>query len=166
MRKILFSFLFLLLSIFPKSLSAIETSVAVDNNKFGIHILNESDQEDASRLVNSSGGDWGYMTIVIREDERDTAKWQRIFDKARRLHLIPIIRLATTQNGENWTKPDPNDITSWINFLDSLNWVIKNRYIVIGNEPNHATEWGGEVDPIGYGEYFSNLSKSLKVSNP
>jgi hypothetical protein len=145
---------------------ASENPAAVDNNKFGIHILNDSDLEDASKLVNSSGGDWGYVTLVIREDERDSARWQTVFDNARRLHLIPIIRLATKQDGGNWVKPDTEDITSWVNFLDSLNWVIKNRYIIIGNEPNHANEWGGEVNPGDYGEYFINLSKRLKISSP
>jgi len=153
MRKFIYviTFLFFLFS-FNGGALAIENPTAVSNNKFGIHIMNENDLDNAARLVNSSGGDWGYVTFVIREDERDNNRWQKAFDKARRLHLIPIVRLATIQDGGNWTKPDPNDITSWVNFLDSLNWVIKNRYIIIGNETNHATEWGGELNPEGYGE--------------
>ena len=167
MRKA--AYFFSLIFFFLNSLKfcvASENPTAVDNNKFGIHVLNDSDLEDASKLVNSSGGDWGYVTFVIREDERDSARWQKVFDNARRLHLIPIIRLATKQDGGNWIKPDIEDITSWINFLDSLNWVVKNRYIIIGNEPNHANEWGGEINPGDYGEYFINLSKRLKVSSP
>ena len=167
MRKILIVFAFLASLVFPiKTVNAIETPTSVDNNKFGIHITDESDIEDAARLVNSSGGDWGYVTFVIREDERNVNRWQNVFDKLRRQHLIPLVRIATTQDEGNWTKPDPDDISGWVNFFESLNWVIKNRYIIIGNEANHATEWGGEVDSTGYGEFVTNISKRLKLSSP
>ncbi|KKR10152.1 MAG: hypothetical protein UT39_C0022G0006 [Candidatus Woesebacteria bacterium GW2011_GWA1_39_21] len=167
MRKV---FISLILIIFPfllvKNVYAIENPTAADNNKFGIHIIDENDLDDATRLVNSSGGDWGYVTFVIREDERDPNRWQKVFDRARRLHLIPIVRIATKQDGDNWSKPDPDDISGWVNFFDSLNWVVINRYVVIGNETNHASEWGGEVNPTEYGDYFINIAKRIKVSNP
>lgn len=161
--------LFLFLTIFFSSYvysCAIENPTAVDNNRFGIHILDENDLEDAARLVNSSGGDWGYITFVIREDERDLNRWQKVFDKARRLHLIPIVRIATRQEGGNWLKPNQDNLMDWVNFFDSLNWVVKNKYVIIGNEPNHAAEWGGEVNPTEYGEYYQNLAKLLKISSP
>lgn len=167
MRNILFIlFTFFLTLLNPIGILAIDNPTSVENNKFGIHIQDEHDLEDASRLVNSSGGDWGYITFVIREDERDIPRWQKTFDKARRLRLIPIVRLATKQDGENWTKPDSDDIKNWVTFLESLNWVIKNRYIVVGNEPNHASEWGGKIDPVEYGEYYEDLVKQLKISSP
>lgn len=166
MKKIIIPLIIFVSSfLFTRPANALENPTAVDNNKFGIHIIDENDLEDASRLVNSSGGDWGYVTFVIREDERDAVRWQKVFDKARRLHLIPILRLATKQDGSNWKKPDPDDISGWVNFLDSLNWVIKNRYIIIGNEPNHATEWGGEVNSQEYGDYFTNIANRLKLSS-
>jgi hypothetical protein len=146
--------------------NAIENPLTSENNKFGIHIINESDLEDASRLVNSSGGDWGYVTLVIREDERDISRYQKIFDRARRLHLIPIVRIATKQDGENWTKPAVDDVGNWVTFFDSLNWVVRNRYIIVGNEPNHASEWGGQINPVEYAEYYENLSIKLKTSSP
>ena len=124
MRKILIVFAFLASLVIPiKTVNAIETPTSVDNNKFGIHITDENDIEDAARLLNSSGGDWGYVTFVIREDERDINRWQNVFDKLRRQHLIPLVRIATTQDEGNWTKPDPDDISSWVNFFESLNWV-------------------------------------------
>ncbi len=166
MKKISIILIFLIFIIFNTvPIYAVEDPVSVENNKFGIHITDENDLEDAGRLVNSSGGDWGYVTLVIREDERNDNRWQRVFDRLRRLHLIPIIRTATTQGGAYWTKPDPDGISDWVNFFDSLNWVTKNRYIVIGNEVNHATEWGAEVNPVEYGDYFLNFSKRLKVSS-
>lgn len=166
MRKfILLMLLPLFLFVFAKTTHATENPTAVDNNKFGIHIIDENDLPDAARLVNSSGGDWGYITLVIREDERDTGRWQGVFDQARRLHLIPIVRIATKQDGQNWSKPDPDDISGWVNFFDSLNWVTKNRYIIIGNETNHASEWGGEVNPTEYGNYFTSIAQRLKISS-
>ena len=76
MRKV---FISLILIIFPfllvKNVYAIENPTAADNNKFGIHIIDENDLDDATRLVNSSGGDRVYVTFVIREDERDPNRW-------------------------------------------------------------------------------------------
>src|SRR5689334_9461831 len=87
------------------------------NNKFGIHILDESDLPDAASLVNSNGGKWGYITFVIREDERDTARWSRAFKQMADLHLIPIVRIATKQSSGLWEKPSADTSVSWADFL-------------------------------------------------
>ena len=151
-----------LIFLMPKNLYAVENPISSPNNRFGIHILDENDLTDAANLVNSSGGDWGYVTLVIRKDERDTKRWQDIFNKMRRLHLIPIIRVATRQQVGGWEKPNPDEIDGWVSFFNSLNWVIQNRYIVIGNEPNHASEWGGEINPEEYSDYLKTFSQKLK----
>src|SRR3990170_8810810 len=100
------------------------------NNKFGIHLTipSEEDLKDAAVLVNSSGGDWGYTTLVIEEKDRDRGKWQNVFDQMRRTHLVPIIRLATSMESSSWRRPSPDEAEKWSQFLDSLNWVVKNRY--------------------------------------
>jgi len=131
------------------------------NNKFGIHITDERDLENAANLVNSSGGDWGYVTFVITESERNHDRWQKTFDQMRRLHLIPIVRLASKPNGDNWEIPQESEINNWIAFLNSLNWVTQNRYVIIANEPNHATEWGGTIDPDAYATYLNNFANKL-----
>jgi hypothetical protein len=138
------------------------------NNKFGIHLAQPhlEDLKKVAELVNSNGGDWGYVTLVIQENDRNSQKWQEIFDLLRKYHLIPIIRLATTPLGENWKRPNPSDAYSWASFLDSLNWVVKNRYVVLFNEPNHATEWGGAVDPKDYAKVAFAFAKTLKEKNP
>ena len=143
-----------------------ENPLEVPNNFFGIHIVNESDLEKARDLVNSSGGDWGYITLVIREDERDISRWQGVFDKMRQMHLVPIVRIATVNENGGWQKPNPGGIDNWVSFLNSLNWVIKNRYVIIGNEPNHAKEWGGQVNPGEYGTYLVEFSQKLKQKSP
>lgn len=149
-----------------KSVFANNEPNSVENNKFGIHIGNEGDLKDARDLVNSSGGDWGYVTFVITESERDHGRWQKTFDEMRRMHLIPIVRIATKANGENWSIPDDAEINNWIAFLNSLNWVIQNRYIIIGNEPNHAKEWGGKIDPASYASYLDEFAVKLHEASP
>jgi len=134
------------------------------NNKYGIHLAQPhlEDLDSAAKLVNSTGGDWGYITLIIQENDRNREKWQRIFNRLRELHLIPIIRLATQSEGENWRRPEEKDADDWVKFLDSLNWVVKNRYIVLFNEPNHGLEWGGEVDEKSYAEVAFTFAKALK----
>lgn len=168
MKKILTILIFVILLLTSvKSAFAINNPTSVPNNMFGIHVFSEKDLENAEKLINSSGGDWGYVTIVITESERNHDRWQQVFDQMRRMHLIPIIRLATKPepNG-TWDIPQESEINNWIAFLNSLNWVIQNRYIIIGNEPNHATEWGGTLDPEAYGQYLLDFSKKLKVASP
>nr|MBP9690614.1 hypothetical protein [Candidatus Woesebacteria bacterium] len=140
---------------------------ALPNNKFGIHLAQPSDEdiERADELVNSSGGEWGYITIVIHDDDLTYDKWQPIFDKLRERRLIPIIRVATHANGESWERPHSDDADKWVAFLNSLNWVVKNRYIILFNEPNHGTEWGGEVDPQTFGEVNEAFARKLKGAN-
>lgn len=138
------------------------------NNKYGIHLAQPHTEaiKEAADLVNSNGGKWGYVTVVIQENDRDKNKWQGIFDQMRDLNLIPIVRLATSPQGENWRRPEKQDVKSWIEFLDSLNWVVKNRYVILFNEPNHGSEWGGEVDPKSYANVIFEFAKSLKEKNP
>jgi hypothetical protein len=147
------------------NVAAIVNPLDYPNNKFGIHISTTDDLEDASTLVNSSGGDWGYVTLVIRENERDVDRWQKVFNKMRDLHLIPIVRIATIQDNGGWKKPNIDEVDAWANFFESLNWVVKNRYIVIFNEPNHSKEWGGEISPIEYCAYLKEISIRLKNKN-
>lgn len=153
--------IFLLLS-FPNYIFA-----STPNNKFGISLAQPNTEEftKVKELVNSNGGDWGYVTLIIEEKDRNKGKWQIIFDQLRTLHLIPIIRLATSAEGENWRRPETKDVQSWVEFLDSLNWVTKSRYIILFNEPNHGSEWGGEVDAKSYAEVSLEFAKKLKEKN-
>ena len=159
------TFLIAFLIFFPKSTYSFNANLP--NNKFGIHLA-VPDREDlikAAELVNSSGGKWGYVTLVIQENDRDKKKWQAVFDQLRKSKLIPIVRLATQPQGSNWEAPSVDDIGGWIDFLQNLNWVVKDRYIVLFNEPNHATEWGGNIDAEGYAKISFEFAKQLKEKN-
>jgi hypothetical protein len=155
---ILFSAFYLLSSI---------SVLAQENNKVGISLLQPTSEDfvSAAALINGNSGDWGYVTLVIQENDRDIRKWQDIFETLREKHLIPIIRLATSPEGEVWRRPEEKDAKDWLVFFNKLNWVIKKRYIVLFNEPNHAVEWGGEVDPENYGKVAIAFAKQFKESN-
>ncbi len=140
----------LVLVLISWNLSYAYAPLSVPNNCVGVHILDPNEINEAAKLVNSSGGDWGYVTIPIRSNDRDRDKWMKFFQDARKLHVIPIIRLATYPDGGTWVEPDAGDIVDFANFLNDMPWPTKNRYIIFFNEPNHAAEWGGTVNPYTY----------------
>lgn len=151
---------------------AVSDPLATANNKFGIHLITATPDEasPAAQLANSSGGDWGYITITLEGKDKNKDKWQQFFNDLRKRHLIPIIRLATIPDGNAlilggqpfWKRPDLGEAQVWADFLDSLNWPVKNRYVVIYNEPNHGTEWGGQVDPKSYAAVLDQTITALK----
>ena len=155
---------FLVLSVKP--IQAIVDPLSVPNNRFGIHVLEVEDFKPAADLVNTQGGDWGYVTLIIRQNDRNPEKWQAVFNALRRLHLIPIVRLATQAENNYWVKPKPEDVASWVDFLNSLNWVIQNRYLVLFNEPNHAAEWGNTINPAEYAAIVRDFHDQLKAASP
>jgi hypothetical protein len=160
---------FLFLTVFFFSLAAptyaIIDPLASPNNRIGIHILFPAELEDAARLVNSSGGEWGYITIPIQAGDKDIVKWQSFMDDCTRLKLIPIVRLATEGdyfNTKVWRRPDETDIVDFANFLNSLSWPTKNRYIIVFNEVNRGDEWGGAPDPADYAKLLDFTASTFK----
>lgn len=144
---------------------AIVDPLAVANNRFGIHVLEPEDLLPAANLVNTQGGDWGYVTVVLRLNDLNQAKWQTMFDEMRRRRLIPIVRLATIPENSHWVKPRSEDTDRTVEFLNSLNWVIQNRYVVLFNEPNHAQEWGNELKPNEYAAIVKEFHDKLKAAS-
>lgn len=167
--KILLFFAFLTFNFcfLTSTVYAIVDPLAVLNNKFGIHIISPTPEEasNAASLVNSSGGDWGYITFLIESKDRNENKWQEFFNELRRRHLIPIVRLATKPLNEHWEQPYEKEYEAWADFLDKLNWPIKHRYIVVYNEPNHAKEWGNFTDPQHYARVLDQTVAALKNKN-
>ncbi len=150
----------------PVTAFAVYDPLSVPNNKFGIHIITPSPDESspAAELTNTNG-DWGYITVIIQQNDKKTDKWQEFFNDLRRRHLIPIVRITTQTEGVNWKRPDPDDANSWADFLNSLNWPTKNRYVVIFNEPNQGHEWGGEVSAKSYALILDKWITALKSRN-
>lgn len=152
---------------FTTAVYAIYDPLSVPNNRFGIHITNPDDTKmnNAQILVNSSGGDWGYVTLVMGDNNLDINHWQSIFNTLRRRHLIPIVRLATHPEGNWWARPTPGEEQTWANFLNELIWPTKNRYVLVYNEPNNALEWGNTVDAGSYAHVLDATITALKAKS-
>lgn len=141
-------------------------SILASENIFGLHLTQTQDLSSVKDIINSSGGDWGWVTIVIRLDQLDHQTWQNFFDDCRKYHLIPIVRLSTYPDRDNWKRPQPSDIDTLSSFLNSLNWPTKTQHIILFNEINHGQEWGGEVDIKNYVDTSIYTAQKLKSLNP
>jgi len=139
---------------------------SVPNNKAGVHILDPAEVDSAAQLVNSEGGDWGYITVPIQPTDRDQVKWQTFMSRCQSLHLIPIIRITTIPQGGTWESAADTDLVDFANFLDELAWPIENRYIVLFNEVNRSAEWGGAVNPEKYASIVKNARTIFKERSP
>ena len=169
MKCALFVLIFLLFFFKPFLVFAIENPISIPNNKFGVHILFTSELNSASNLINSTNGDWGYVTIPIQVNDRDLEKWQGFMDSARKNHVIPIIRLATEGDYFNtsfWRRPTEEDVLDFANFLNSLGWPVKNRYVIVFNEVNRGDEWGGIPNPQEYARILSYAAEIFKSLSP
>lgn len=154
--------------LFPRQSEAVYDPMTRPNNKIGIHILFPAELSKARELINSNNGEWGYVIIPIQSGDKDIKKWQSFMDEARNNKIIPIIRLATEGDyfqKESWRKPKDEDVVDFANFLDSLNWPVKNRYIVAFNEVNRADEWEGQADPAEYARILSFTTDTFKAKN-
>ncbi len=168
MRILTILFLISYFFIFITPAKAIYDPLSKPNNKVGIHILFTDEVFQAKDLVNAKNGDWGYVTIPIQASDKNLLKWQTFMDDCRELHLIPILRLATNGdyfNTKVWEKPKPEDILDFANFLNSLDWPAKNRYVIIFNEVNRADEWGGAASPSEYAEILNYAVDTFKSKN-
>ena len=133
------------------------------NNKFGIYIYAENKDffELAQKLVNSNGGDWGYVLIPFNVKDNDKDKWERVFTQLRNKHLIPVIQLwdIDLDDYEDQTEESAQ-------FLDSFVWPIKPRYITAYNEMNDSKFWYGKVDPTEYATILNYTIDVFKNQNP
>jgi hypothetical protein len=132
------------------------------NNKFGIYIYAEVKDffEIAQKLVNSNGGEWGYVLIPYNVKDYDYDKWNRVFTQLRNKKLIPVIQL--------WNV----DVDKYVDqtraaaeFLNRFVWPIKYRYVSVYNEPNSANFWYGKIDPPEYARILDYSITIFKQQN-
>lgn len=133
------------------------------NNKFGLYIYAEEERffKLADNLVNSNGGDWGYVLIPYNIKDRDNDKWQRVFKDLTKRHLIPIVQLWDVD-----TKDYKEDTKEATQFLNSFLWPVKERYISVYNEPNDSRFWKGRADPKSYVRVLNYTIDTFKSENP
>ena len=130
------------------------------NNKFGLYIYAENADffEIAQNLVNSNGGDWGYVLIPYNvSSDRDVEKWARVFAQLRSKHLIPIVQLwdVDVNDYEDQTEEAAE-------FLNQFVWPVKERYISAYNEMNSRAFWYGEINPAQYAEILDHTIDAFK----
>lgn len=142
--------------------------------KMGMHVLTKEEVPEAVSLLQTQDPtqqQWYFVTIpyTLADVEKST-EWQRFFDNARNLRVIPIVRLVTVAEGGVWKIPTRKNVVDQINTLSKLEWPTSERRIIIFNEVNHAKEWGGTIDPAEYTRVFrfaslwaSSLQKNFIV---
>ena len=148
--------LFIFFVILAGQALAIVDPLATPNNKLGIHLLFPDEISKAADIVNNHRqGQWGYVVIPIQSTDRNREKWQHFLDKCKEKKIIPLIRIATTANGPHWELPNHFDLLDFANFLNELEWPVKNRYIIVLNEVNRNDEFGGKANPEQYADFLN-----------
>lgn len=127
------------------------------NNKVGMYVLNSSDQiAGAAELINSNGGDWGYVLLTMNLNDRGSGNWQSLFNAAASAHVIPVIQLFNA----GVCSVDSMDFEGLAEMLNGLEWPTTRRYISIFNEVNAGDYWCGTASPE---EYAKALDKALRA---
>ncbi len=140
----------LLLSLLLTPLQSVYAAVP----SVGIHILRPAELSAAKQLVSlepTNAEAWQYVTIPFSLDDLErTTEWREFFVQAREYRIIPVVRLVTRFADGVWQVPSRKDVVLQLDALNQMPWPTPDRYIVIGNEVNHAAEWGGTINPAEY----------------
>lgn len=143
----------------------------LNSQVLGMHILHPDEINQFRQIYKDEA--WRFVTIPLTlNDVGNYGEWQKFFDQAYQLKVIPIIRLSTRFDTSlnAWQIPSRKDIVSLANFLSSLNWHQDEKFVIVFNEVNHAAEWGGKIDPLLYGgvlkftsNWFRSEGKNYKI---
>lgn len=140
----------------------IQSNIGYKNNKFGMYIYMEVDDflDLAQNLVNSNGGEWGYVLVPYNVKDYRDDRWQRFFVRLNEKKLIPIIQLWDLEKED-----DIVQIRESAKFLDSLPWPIEKRYVSVFNEVNDAKFWYNEINPEYYAQVLDSVITEYKKIN-
>lgn len=120
----------------------------------GVHILRPDELTAAKQLVSADDSlddEWQYVTIPYSlADIERTNDWEHFFTEASKQNIIPVVRLVTRFQDGAWQVPSRYDLVRQLNALSTMPWPTEERFVIIGNEVNHAAEWGGRIDPAEY----------------
>ncbi|KKT31117.1 MAG: hypothetical protein UX04_C0006G0006 [Microgenomates group bacterium GW2011_GWF2_45_18] len=124
---------------------------------YGVHLFSPSEVQSAHEYIEHYAPDNQVSTVVVpflASDLTSAEKkqsWVVFFESCKRLNILPIIRLATELDSTGWRVPTHRDIIESATFLASMEWPDESRkYVIVFNEPNHANEWGGTLNPEQY----------------
>ncbi|MDQ5981806.1 MAG: hypothetical protein QG570_563 [Patescibacteria group bacterium] len=146
----------------PSANDDIQDIIGYQNNKFGIYIYAEVNDfmDMADELVNSNGGEWGYVLIPYNVKDRNENRWGDLFVRLAEKKLIPIIQLWDLDLEDDKRN---KQIQGSAEFLNTLQWPIKHRYISVYNEPNDANFWKGEINPEQYADVLDKTITAFKT---
>lgn len=138
--------------------------IGYPNNKVGVYIYAEVEEftKLAAFMVNSNGGEWGYVLVPYNVKDRDENRWGKLFHNLRDYKLIPIIQLHDGSTDYERAKEQIHDAAD---FLNSLEWPVKNRYITVFNEVNDEKFYSGKIDPEGYAKILNYTIDTFKAKN-
>ncbi len=136
----------------------------------GVHILHPAEISEAARLIKNdyNAHTWSYVTLPLSLNDLDKKdEWQAAFNQARSLKINPLVRLVSRFDPDKnaWTIPTRGEILALFNFLNSLDWPHEHRYIIVFNEVNHRSEWGGVLDPLAYADTLSFVADWAHTEN-
>ena len=143
----------------------------IPNNRYGLYMVTdhtnlslEKQLSEISVLVNSNGGDWGYVLIPfwITPKAYTENQWQQFFTLAEKYHLIPIIQLQTKKFGKDYME---KRLTDSAKFLNSFYWPSSCRLITVFNEMNALEYYPDGIDPEGYAEALQLAIDIFKKEN-
>lgn len=130
----------------------------------GIHILNTSEVDRASQLLENGDDKDKFVTVPITlADTNKPAEWQKFFDDCHRLKIRPLVRFATVFENGAWKEPTRQDVMTISKFLSALEWRRTELTVILFNEPNHAKEWGGMIKPTAFASISGFASRWLKT---
>lgn len=139
------------------------------NNKFGMYMVvnsatlsMEKQITEIANLINSNGGDWGYVLYSLWINNLDEKEWETFFDLVGKNHLIPIIQLYPYQFDEEYLF---SQLTKTASFLNSFSWPSSCRIVTVFNETNARDFWGENIDPEGYARVLAKAIEIFKKEN-
>lgn len=145
--------------------------------KLGMHVLRPEEFEQTNTLfkdLRQENESSLYITVPFTLDDIEhLERWQQAFDYAKKHNIVPIVRVGTRFDTEKnaWKIPDRKDVLELTRALNRLDWPQNHkRYVILFNEPNHAAEWGGTLDPVSFAEitefaldWFNTEGKNYRV---
>ncbi|MFZ5376248.1 MAG: hypothetical protein ACOZAN_01085 [Patescibacteria group bacterium] len=144
------------------------SQVKAEAEVLGVHVLHPHEIDQANELVaDESSEKWHYLTIPFSlEDLNRKDEWKNFFQQAKEKRIIPIVRLVTKFENGSWKRPNRREVTQQISFLSELEWPTEQKTLIIFNEVNHASEWGGQVDPESYTRVLRFASQWAHAEDP
>lgn len=100
-------------------------------------------------------------TFLFRTpDFQNSLQIQQFFQVAKAQNILPIIRVASDNSGDNWQAIDTQ--TAAFDAQVLAQFVKSPTYVIFGNEVNFPNEWGGNSDPVSFTNAFISFATTAQ----